>query len=78
MIRKYIEACAWRRGAFEGALTHLSSLFEAIRVQRNDAVHPSTGAVEEDSVRLSYEAFPHAIKKAEALRAWFDENPASV
>jgi hypothetical protein len=78
VIRKYIEMCASLRGEFDGALTHLSSLFEAIRVQRNDAVHPSTGAVEEDSVRLSYEAFPPAIKKAEALREWFDENPASV
>lgn len=78
MIRKHIERCTRLRGEFDGASTHLSSLFEAIRVQRNDAVHPSTGAVDEDSVRLSYEAFPHAIEKAEALRAWFDKHPASV
>jgi hypothetical protein len=78
MIRKYIEVCARLRGDFDGALAHLSSLFEAIRVQRNDAVHPSTGAVDDDSVRLSYEAFPHAIEKAETLRSWFDKHPASV
>lgn len=66
------------RGDFDGALTHLSSLFEAIRVQRNDAVHPNTAAVNEDSVRLSYDAFPHATEKAETLRAWFGKNPASV
>lgn len=78
MIRKYIEGCERLRGDFDGASTHVSSLFETIRVQRNDAVHPSTGAVDEDSVRLSYEAFPHAIEKAEALRAWFNKHPASV
>jgi hypothetical protein len=78
MIRKYIEACATLRGVFDGALAHLSSLFEAIRVQRNDAVHPSAAAVDEDSVRLSYDAFPHGIEKAEALRTWFNTNPGSV
>jgi hypothetical protein len=78
MIRKHIEACLRLRGDFEGALAHLSSLFEAIRVQRNDAVHPSTGTVNEESVRLSYEVFPHAVEKAEKLRAWFARNPASV
>jgi hypothetical protein len=78
MIRKNIEGCTKLRGDFDGAPTHVSSLFEAIRVQRNDAVHPSTGAVDEGSVRLSYEAFPHAIEKAEALRAWFNNHPASV
>jgi hypothetical protein len=44
-LRKYIEACAHLRGVFDGALSHLASLFEAIRVQRNDAVHPSTASV---------------------------------
>jgi hypothetical protein len=78
MVRKYVESCAALRGVFDGALAHLSSLLEAIRVQRNDAVHPNTAAVDEDSVRLSYEAFPHAIEKAEALRTWFGANPGSV
>jgi hypothetical protein len=78
MVRKHIDTCKRLRGDFDGALTHLSSLFESIRVQRNDAVHPSTGAVDEDSVRLSYEAFPHAVAKAEKLRVWFGTNPGSV
>jgi len=77
-ISKYVEACTTLRGVFDGALAHLSSLFEAIRVQRNDAVHPSTATVDEDSVRLSYDAFPHAVEKAEALRAWFGANSGSV
>jgi len=78
IIRKYVEACTHLRGDFDGALAHLSSLFEAIRVQRNDAVHPNTGVVDHDSVRLSYEAFPHAVLKAEKLRHWFATNPGSV
>jgi hypothetical protein len=78
MIRKHLDACIRLRGEFDGALAHLSSLFEAIRVQRNDAVHPSTGTVNEESVRLSYEVFPHAVEKAEQLRAWFGSNPSSI
>jgi len=78
MIRKQIDACHRLRGNFDGALAHLSSLFEAIRVQRNDAVHPNTGTVNEESVRLSYEVFPHAVEKAEKLRTWFRTNPSSL
>jgi hypothetical protein len=78
MIRKHIEACQRLRGDFDGALAHLSLLFEAIRVQRNYAVHLSTGTVNEASVRLSYEVFPHAAEKAEKLRAWFGTNPNSL
>jgi len=63
---------------FHGSELHLMSLFESIRVQRNDAVHPKTANVVEESVRLSYEAFPRALQKAEALREWFDNNPQSV
>jgi len=54
------------------------SLFESIRVQRNDAVHPSTANVDEESVRLSYDAFPRSLHKAEALREWFGNHPQSV
>jgi hypothetical protein len=63
---------------FDGAELHLMSLFESIRVQRNDAVHPKTANVNEESVRFSYDAFPGALQKAEALRKWFDDNPGSV
>ena len=35
----------------EGATTHLMSLFEAIRVQRNDAVHPMNATVSEEPTR---------------------------
>jgi hypothetical protein len=62
----------------EGADAHLMSIFEAIRVQRNDAVHPMNATVSADSVRLSFQAFPHALQKVEALRQWFRANPDTV
>lgn len=77
-IENHIATCAKLRGAFDGAHTHLMSLFESIRVQRNDAVHPNSANVDEDSVRLAYDSFPKAIEKAEEIRAWFQSNPSSV
>jgi hypothetical protein len=62
----------------EDAIPHLMSLITAVRVQRNDAVHPQNAAVTPDSVRLSYSAFPHALEKIEGLRDWFKNNPASI
>jgi hypothetical protein len=63
---------------FDGAEIHLGSLFESIRVQRNDAVDPNTASVSEDSVRMSYDAFPMALEKAEMLRRWCDARPNSL
>jgi hypothetical protein len=62
----------------EGSATHLLSLYEAIRVQRNDAVHPMNATVSADSVRLLIQSFPYALNKSEELRAWFIANPKSV
>jgi hypothetical protein len=62
----------------EGFDTHLMSLLEAIRVQRNDAVHPMNATVSPDSVRLLIQSFPHALSKSEQLRAWFLANPNSI
>lgn len=63
---------------FDGTTTHLMSLIEAIKVQRNDAVHPMNATVSADSVRLSFHAFPHALEKLYALREWFLANPKSI
>jgi hypothetical protein len=63
---------------FEGSTTHLMSLFEAIRVQRNDAVHPMNAAVSVDSVRLSLQSFPYALNKSEELREWLMNHPNSI
>lgn len=62
----------------ESAGPHITSLIESIRVQRNDAVHPQNAKVTADSVRLSYQAFPHALEKLEQLRDWFTGNPNSI
>jgi hypothetical protein len=62
----------------QGADTHLFSLFEAIRVQRNEAVHPMKGAVTPDSVRHSFNAFPHALKSLDGMREWFLTHPQSI
>lgn len=62
----------------EGASRHLMSLFESIRTQRNDAVHPMNAQVSADSVRLSYAAFPHALEKLEAIRTWLISHPKSI
>ena len=77
-IENHVLRCAKLRGVFEGAQIHLMSLFESIRVQRNDAVHPNTANVDEDSVRMAYDSFPKAVEKAEALCTWFQTNPGSV
>lgn len=62
----------------EGSDTYLMSLYEAIRVQRNDAVHPMNAIVSEDSVRLLLQSFPYSLSKSEELRVWLNANPASI
>lgn len=54
----------------EGCEPHLLSLFEAIRAQRNDAVHPTVGEVMPDTVRLTLSAFPSVCRKAYDLIGW--------
>jgi hypothetical protein len=58
----------------EDADAHLISLQAAIRVQRNDAVHPQAGKVTPSTVRLTLSAFPGACKKAYDLIQWFKVN----
>jgi len=62
----------------EGASAHLASLFEAIRTQRNDAVHPMNATVSASSVRLLLHSFPYALSTTEKLRVWLDANPAAL
>ncbi len=58
----------------EGATEHMLSFFEAIRVQRNDAVHPAAANVTPDKVYLSIAAFPNACKKEHDLVDWLKAN----
>jgi hypothetical protein len=62
----------------EGADAHLPSLFEAIRMQGNDAVHPMNAVVSASSVRLLLHSFPYALNMTENLRKWADANPGCL
>lgn len=62
----------------EGTTRHLISLFEYIKAQRNDAVHPKNFQVSPECVRLSIYAFPLAFRKVESLRKWCMQNPGTV
>jgi len=60
---------------FDGGQDHLVSLVKAVQVQRNNAVHPMNQWISDETVRLSYIAFPYALQKLEQLRDWFSTNP---
>ena len=62
----------------ERTTRHLLSLFEYIKVQRNDAIHPLNFQVSADSVRFSLNAFPLAFQKVEALQKWCSTHPSSL
>jgi hypothetical protein len=83
-VRTTIEDCSSGKNApiphsaRDGASAHLASLFDAIRIQRNDAVHPINATVSSSSVRLLLHSFPYALSTTEKLRSWFDANPGSL
>lgn len=59
---------------YEGVDCHLLSFQEAIRIQRNDAVHPNVGRVSPEQVRLMLTCFPTAYRKLSDLTAWLAQN----
>lgn len=59
----------------DGATTQLMALFDAIRTQRNDAVHPTTGQVSAASNRHLIASLPYALSKCEEMRDWLRANP---
>jgi len=61
-----------------GTTRHLLSLFDHIRLQRNDAVHPMNFFVSADSVRFALSAFPVAFERVEVLRQWCIAHPATL
>lgn len=58
----------------ECADAHLLSLLDAIRMQRNEAVHPQAGQVTPVAVRLALSAFPTACGKVYDLIGWLQTN----
>jgi len=61
----------------QGSNEHLLSLFEMIRVQRNDAVHPTAGHVNREKVLLTMQSLPEALAASHRLAAWFLTNECS-
>jgi hypothetical protein len=61
-----------------GTTRHLLSLFDSIRLQRNDAIHPMNFVVSADLVRSALNAFPSAFEKVDALRQWCMAHPATL
>ena len=58
----------------QGCTEHLMSLFEMIRVQRNDAVHPVCGQIDRSKVFLALESFPTALQSVNKLIGWLANN----
>ncbi len=70
VLTSHIESDSLPYEIHEGSEPHLMSLFEAIRVQRNEAVHPTVGEVTPTTVRLTLSAFPSACRKVYDLIGW--------
>jgi hypothetical protein len=70
VLTGHIESGSLPYDIHEGSGPHLMSLFEAIRVQRNDAVHPTVGQVTPTTVRLTLSAFPSACRKVYDFIGW--------
>ncbi len=59
-------------GDFE---THLDSIFQLIRVTRNDSGHPSGTVPERAVVAANLQAFPYFAKRVLAIEQYFVANP---
>ncbi len=55
----------------------LRSLFAAIRIQRDDAVHPVAGNFSKGQLRLLLLSFPHVCRKAYDFLGWLRATPAA-
>ena len=58
----------------EESIDQLRSLFGAIRIQRNEAVHPIAEKIAEDQLRLLLLSFPHVCKRVYKLLNWLKQN----
>lgn len=73
-INSLIKAKAMPYSVHQGCTEHLMSLFEMIRVQRNDAIHPITGQVDRNKVFLSLQTIPTVLESVNKLIEWFGNN----
>ena len=77
-IRDTLEMNAKLLDPTDSAVTQIAGMFDAIRVQRNDAVHPQTGHVSDLSVRFTIVNFPSFLMKSEEVRNWLITNPRTI
>jgi len=73
-VNSLIKAKSIPYSVHQGCTEHLMSLFEMIRVQRNDAIHPITGQVDRTKVFLSLQTLPTALGSIYKLIEWFGNN----
>ena len=73
-IDSLIKAKTMPYSVHQGCTEHLVSLFEMIRVHRNDAIHPITGQVNRTKVFLSLQTIPVALESVNRLIEWFGNN----
>jgi len=73
-VNSLIKAKSIPYSVHQGCTEHLMSLFEMIRVQRNDAIHPITGQVDRTKVFLSLQTLPTALESINKLIEWFGNN----
>ena len=58
----------------QGSTEHLLSLFEMIRVHRNDSVHPAVAQINKTKAFLTIQTLPGAIEIVYHLIGWFEAN----
>lgn len=58
----------------EDSSHYLGPLFSAIRIQRNEAVHPIAGQVNPEQLRFLLLSFPYVCKKAYDFLEWLKNN----
>lgn len=73
-VNNHIKAKTIPYSVHQGCTEHLLSLFEMIRVCRNDAIHPITGQVDRTKVFLSLQTIPTALESVNKLINWFESN----
>lgn len=73
-IQKAISSKKIPYSVHQGCTEHLLSLFEMIRVHRNDSVHPKVSQVNREKVFLTVTSFPGACECVYKLIEWFSKN----
>jgi hypothetical protein len=78
MINSYLDGLIKNKtipyNIHQGCNTHLLSLYEMVRVQRNEAVHPDFSRVSKEKVYLALLSFPVALQVIYRLIEWFENN----